>query len=95
MLGRRSIFSGVLLDEFTEWLGRDQGLDGTDYHWKILTVDASDKNAQTMLRLFKEFLDSRGTPVPQADAEDWYSRRGRWAAPPSDELGVGRPPDVA
>jgi hypothetical protein len=79
LYGDASILSGGLLDEFGVWLSRERGAVGSDWYWRMMSVDASDGNAVTMLRLFGEFLEARGTPVRPSEASDWFAQADLWA----------------
>ena len=77
-LGRPTILDGSLLSDFGEWLGREKGLVGSDWYWKVEKYDQSDRNAETMFALVKEYLISIDCAVPESDAADWHHERGRW-----------------
>lgn len=78
--GEPSILSGVLLDEFGAWLATEKKAQGSDWYWRVVSLDASENNVVTMLRLLAEFLVARGIGVSPQDAEDWFFGRGRWGA---------------
>jgi hypothetical protein len=77
--GDVSILSGELLGEFGVWLSREKKAVGSDWYWRVMSMDASDGNAVTALRLFGEFLEARGTPVSPSEAADWFAQTGHWA----------------